>query len=212
MQRENLIHFWKQKKVDERLLQAFREVPREIFVAEDIRHHAYEDRPLPTLRGQSLSQPTTVMIMTQALDLEEGMKVLEVGAGVGYQAALLGKLVGHGQVFTTEIIPELVSAARENISQLGVNVTVEERDGSRGLPEKGPFDRVLITCACPRIPDPIIEQTKEGGIIVAPIGDQQEQMMVRAVKQDGRLDIEILGSFVFVPMQGKFGLESFKEV
>lgn len=207
--RDQLLLYWKKQKVDVRLLAAFQAIPREIFVSEDIRSHAYDDHPLPTLRGQSLSQPSTVMLMLQALQVKSGHQVYEIGSGVGYQACLLGKIVGpKGKVITTEIIPELVQASREHARQLDLNnVIIMEKDGSRGMEEGALFDRVIITCACPKIPEPIIEQVKEGGIIVAPVGDLREQIMVRAVKVGQRLDIEFLGPFVFVPMQGKYGFE-----
>lgn len=207
--KQELIHFWKDQGVDDYILEAFRQVPREQFVSPELLHHTYDDRPLPTMRGQSLSQPTTVMIMTQALQPELGDRILEVGAGVGYQAAILSKLAGpKGKVVTVEIIPELVQLTRKNLQILHChNTTVLETDGSRGVPEEAPFDRVMITCACPTIPEPIIEQTKEGGVIVAPVGDKQEQMMVKATKIGNRLEFEFLGSFVFVPLQGKHGFQ-----
>lgn len=207
--RDHLMLSWKEQGVDSRLLAAFQAIPRESFVNPGLVHHAYDDRPLPTLRGQSISQPSTVMVMLQALDVQPGQVVYEIGSGVGYQACLLAKLVGtEGKVITTEIIPELVQAAREQVRSLGFkNVLVMEKDGSRGVEEEAPFDRVVITAACPQIPSQVLQQTKEGGIIVAPVGDLQEQTLVRAVKNGERLEIEFLGSFVFVPLQGKYGFE-----
>ncbi|MBS3127333.1 protein-L-isoaspartate(D-aspartate) O-methyltransferase [Candidatus Woesearchaeota archaeon] len=210
VQKEHLISFWRERRLDERLIDAFLHVPREFFVSPDLLDQAYHDHPLPTLRGQSLSQPSTVMFMTQALDIREGHTVLEIGSGVGFQACLLGYLTGStGKVITTEIIPELVHVARRNVEGLKCShVQVLERDGSQGVPEEAPFDRVMITAACPQIPQPIIEQTKEGGIIVAPIGDLKEQTMVKATKVGKRLEFEFLGNFVFVPMQGKYGFKT----
>ncbi len=210
VQNEHLISFWRDRGLDEKLIDAFLHVPRECFVSPALLDQAYHDHPLPTLRGQSLSQPSTFMVMTQALDIREGHKVLEIGSGVGFQACLLGYLAGSmGKVITTEIIPELVHVARRNVEGLKCsNVQVLERDGSQGVPEEALFDRVMITAACPQIPPPIIEQTKEGGIIVAPIGDLKEQTMVKATKVGKRLEFEFMGSFAFVPMQGKYGFKT----
>jgi protein-L-isoaspartate(D-aspartate) O-methyltransferase len=210
-QKRKLINFWLEKGVvqDERIISAFVNTPRETFLPEDLHEQAYEDHPLPTIRGQSLSQPTTVMIMTQALNVQEGEKIFEVGSGVGYQACILGNLAGNGEVFTTEIMPELVQFARENVTSVGLkNVQVIEKDGSRGLEMEAPFDKIMVTAACPKIPQPLIDQLKEGGIIVAPVGDMKEQTLVKATKLGERLDFEFLGPFLFVPMQGKHGFDS----
>jgi protein-L-isoaspartate(D-aspartate) O-methyltransferase len=208
MQKQILVNFWKDKGIDNDVINAFLRVPREFFVSPELFKHAYEDLPLPTIRNQSLSQPTTVMIMTHALGVKEGHKVLEVGSGVGYQASILSRLVGDGKVVSTETIPELVEIAKKNILQLGCsNTIILEKDGSRGVEQEAPFDRVMITCACPKIPEPIVDQVKEGGIIVAPVGDKSSQTMVRATKVGKRLDLEFLGTFAFVPMQGKYGFE-----
>ena len=209
MERNSLVSVWKEKGYDNRIITAFEKVPRENFISPEFRLHAYEDRPLPTIRGQSLSQPTTVMIMTQALDVHSGDKILEVGAGVGFQACILGELVGKkGKVFTTEIIPELVQAARKQSLALGYkNITVLETDGSRGIDTEAPFDRIIITAACPKIPEPLIGQVKDQGIIIAPVGNLQEQILVKATKKGSRLEFEFLGPFMFVPLQGKYGFE-----
>ncbi|MBI2666137.1 protein-L-isoaspartate O-methyltransferase, partial [Candidatus Woesearchaeota archaeon] len=137
MHREHLVRLWSEQGIDPRLVEAFMSVPREMFVAPDYLHQVYLDRPLPTIRGQSLSQPTTVMFMTHALEVQEGQKILEVGSGVGYQASILGKLVGEkGKVITTEIFPELVQMSRENFKKLSLsNVIIQETDGAQGIPE-----------------------------------------------------------------------------
>ena len=207
MHREHLVRIWSEQGIDPRLVEAFMSVPREMFVAPDLFHQAYLDRPLPTIRGQSLSQPTTVMLMTHALEVQEGQKILEVGSGVGYQASLLGKLVGEkGKVITTEILPELVQMSRENFKKLGLDqVSIQEADGAYGVQEEAPFDRIIITAACPKIPEPLLEQLKDGGIIVAPVGTPEAQFMVKVVKEGPRLEFEFLGQFMFVPLQGKHG-------
>ena len=210
--KDSLMAYWQESGVvhDSRILKAFAEIPREIFVAPQVAEFAYEDHPLPTIRGQSLSQPTTAMIMTQALDVQPGQKVFEVGAGVGYQACLLSALAGKkGKVISTEVIPELVQVAKYNVEKLRLpNVEILEADCSRGVPEQAPFDRIIITAACRGIPPPLIEQTKIGGIIVAPVGDKHEQVMVKAIRTAKGLELEFLGPFVFVPLQGKYGFET----
>ena len=212
MQKQQLEKFWKENGIvsSERVLEAFFEVPREEFVNPMLRAQAYDDTPLPLLRGKTISQPSTVMIMTQALEVEPGNIVFEIGSGSGYQTALLAKLVGpKGHVYTTEIIPELVKFARDNIRRCGLtNVTVTEADGSQGLPDKGPFDRIIITAASPNFPAPLVEQLKENGLIVGPVGQKDEQEMVRGTKEkDGKLGLEFLGQFLFTPLIGKFGFE-----
>ncbi len=205
--KSQLINLWREKKVDEKLLDAFHQIPREHFIPHQLMEDAYEDHPLPTVRNQSISQPSTIIMMLQALEIEEGEKVLEVGAGAGYQAAIISKIIGDkGKLITIDIIPELIHMARENLNYLNItNVDVHETDGGEGFMEEAPFDRVIITAACPTIPQPIIDQLREGGVIVAPVGDLQSQTMVRGVKENGKIEIEFLGPFRFVPMRGKHG-------
>ncbi len=208
-QKDDLRELWQTMHVQESILHAFDIIPREHFVRSEFKELAYADRPLPTLRSQSISQPTTIIVMLQALGAQEGDIILEVGAGVGYQAALLSELVGEkGMVTTLEVIPELVELAKSNITTLGINnVRVLEADGSEGFPAGAPYDKVIITAACPSIPQPIIDQLKEHGVVIAPIGDLESQIMVKGVKEQGRLEFEFLGSFVFVPMKGKHGFK-----
>lgn len=210
-QKPELIKFWKDnfgfKDIE---LNAFKEVSREEFIPENLKGSAYHDTPLPLLRGKTISQPTTVMIMTHALELETGEKVFEVGTGSAYQAAIIAKIVGaKGKVITTEVVPELVSFAKQNLRKAGIkNVFVYEEDGSKGMPSEAPFDKIIITAACKEFPKPLIEQLKPEGIIVGPVGNQQEQEMVRGVKdKSGHLEIEFLGQFLFTPMYGRYGFE-----
>jgi protein-L-isoaspartate(D-aspartate) O-methyltransferase len=191
-------------------LQAFEEIKREDFVPEVLKGVAYDDIPLPILRGKTISQPTTVMLMTHALELEEGNKVFEVGAGSGYQAAIIAKIVGSkGKVITTDVLPELVHFARENLARSGIkNVDVHEADGSRGFSSEAPFDRIIVTAACREFPKPLVEQLKVDGIILGPVGDAKEQEMVKGIKRkDGTLAYEFLGQFLFSPMAGKYGFD-----
>lgn len=195
--------------VDKKLLKVFAQIPREQFIPLSLRAHAYDDHPLPTIRNQTISQPSTVMIMLRALDLQPGENVFEVGAGVGYQAALMANLVGkQGKVVTSEVIPELVQFSRQSLEDLELKqVTVLESDGAEGHPVQAPYDKIIITAACPTIPPPLIDQLKEGGIIIAPVGDLQSQTLVKGTKINGKLELEFLGDFVFVPMMGKYGFE-----
>jgi protein-L-isoaspartate(D-aspartate) O-methyltransferase len=207
--KNSLIATWQQHNLSDNLLSAFTTIPRELFVPNHLQHQAYADIPLPTLRNQSISQPSTIMMMLHALHVEDGHIVLEIGAGVGYQAALLGHLVGNeGIVVSAEIIPELVHVARENIVAVHLqNVHIYEADGSTGFPDIEEFDRIIITAACPLIPEPLIQQLKENGILVAPVGDLETQTMVKGIKRNGRLEVEFLGQFRFVPLRGKYGFE-----
>jgi len=200
---------------------ALRKIKREYFVPEKYRGSAYIDYPLPIGHGQTISQPYTVVIMTEMLDVKLGQKILEIGAGSGWQAAILGYLVGpKGKVYTIEINKWLADFARSNISKTGLkNVEVIHGDGTLGLPkkffhkrfstnltEKGVFDRIMITAAAPKIPEPLKEQLKDGGKMVAPIGNLLEQRMVLFEKKSSKLkEIEEKGYFRFVPLKGEHG-------
>jgi len=210
MEKQRLIDYWRKSGTikDEKLLKAFEEVPREIFIRNGFEEEAYGDYPLPIGSGQTISQPTTVMIMTRALELKEGQKVLEIGTGSGWQAAIIGKIVGKkGKVITTEIIPELAEFAKNNIKKAKINnVKVINYDGSQGYKKEAPYDRCIITAACPEIPPLIIEQLKEDGILVAPVGSLAfGQNMIKLKKTSSGTETESLGSFVFVPLKGKYG-------
>lgn len=207
--KNELVEYWESNKIitDKRLIEAFKAVPREKFIRDDYLEEAYGDYPLPIGEGQTISQPTTVMIMTQALELKSGQKVLEVGAGSGYQAAIISKMVGKkGKVITTEIITKLAEFARKNIKKCNIkNVKIIEHDGSQGYKKEAPYDRCIVTAACPIIPKPLIEQLKENGIIIAPVGPLFGQSMIKGIKKEGKLETFNLGSFVFVPLKGKYG-------
>ncbi|HLD43636.1 MAG TPA: protein-L-isoaspartate(D-aspartate) O-methyltransferase [Candidatus Nanoarchaeia archaeon] len=208
-QKQKLMQFWKEYfRFHPDLLGAFSVVQRENFISKSVRDVAYEDRPLPLLRGKTISQPTTVMIMTAALEPKKGDRVFEIGTGSGYQAALLGILVEPGKVITTEVIPELVQFARENLAAAAIkNVIVFEEDGSKGMESEAPFDKVIITAACREFPKPVVDQLKEGGIIIGPVGDPEQQQMIRGTKIKGKLELEFLGPFLFTPMYGKYGFD-----
>ena len=210
-QKTELIKFWRGnfgfRDIE---TDAFSKVNREEFIPEFLRNAAYQDTPLPLLRGKTISQPTTVMIMTHALELQPDEKVFEVGTGSGYQSAIIASIVGQkGKVITTEVVPELVSFARQNLKKAGItNVSVYEEDGSSGMQSESPFDKIIITAACKEFPKPLVKQLKPEGIIVGPVGNQNEQEMVRGIKdKNGHLELEFLGPFLFTPMYGKYGFE-----
>ena len=204
--KEQLANYWESSGIinDKQLIKAFMGVSREVFARS---RDAYGDYPLPIGHGQTISQPTTVMIMTQALELKQGDNVLEVGAGSGYQAAIIAKMVGSGSVVCTEIISELVLFAKENLKKAGINnVKVIGWDGSKGYKKGAPYDKIIVSAACPKIPEPLVEQLKEGGILVAPVGSLIfGQKMIKAKKVKGKLEEHNLGSFVFVPLKGEYG-------
>lgn len=203
-----LLKSWREHGlISEHVLDAFEQVPREHFVPDNLEEFAYQDTPLPLVREKTISQPSTVVFMTNALEVEPGDKVLEIGAGSGYQAALLAALVGPtGKVVSCDVIPELVEYARKNVEDLGLqNVTVLEMDGSQGCPGWAPFDKIILSCAAPEFPQPLIEQLKEDGVMIGPIGTAEEQEMIQAIKQDGKLRFSFLGQFIFSPLVGKHG-------
>lgn len=207
--KQSLIDYWISNKIvtDKLLIDAFKKVKREDFVLEAFRSDAYDDVPLPILKEQTISQPTTVMMMLGFLELKPGMNVLEIGAGSGYNAALMAEIVGkEGKVFTTETIEELVQFAKKNLKKAKItNVKVIHTDGSKGWPAAAPYDRIICTAAAPKIPEVYINQLKEGGIIVIPVGPLYGQSMIKGKKIKGKLETENLGSFMFVPLVGKFG-------
>jgi len=208
--KEELIEYWKDSGIikDKKLLDTFRAVPREYFIREDSKDSAYGDYPLPIGYEQTISQPTTIMIMSQALELKQNIKVLEIGAGSGYQAALIAKVIGNkGKVITTEIIPELADFAKNNLKKANIcNVEVIHQDGSQGYEKEEPYQRIIVTAACPQIPPPLIEQLDDNGILVAPVGSLvYGQQMIKLKKKDNNITIKNLGNFVFVPLKGKYG-------
>jgi protein-L-isoaspartate(D-aspartate) O-methyltransferase len=194
---------------DRRVLDAFRRVKRELFVLPGFKKDAYLDEPLPILAGQTISQPTTVVLMLDAFEVKQGQKVLEIGAGSGYNAALLSVLVGRkGKVVTTEIVPELAEFAKNNLKKAKItNVRVIKSDGSIGYAGEAPYDRIICTAAAQKIPDALVSQLKEGGILLIPVGPMYAQRMIKAGKTRGKLETENLGEYVFVPLTGRFGIK-----
>ena len=208
-EKERLLFLLKKQGMNfsKKVIKAFKAIPREKFVMENYKERAYEDSPLPILLGQTISQPSTVLKFLDALDVKLGNKVLEIGSGSGYNTALLSKLVGtKGFIYSTEIAEPLAEFARNNIKKLKIkNVEILRIDGSQGLMEKEPFDRIILTVACSKIPDVLIDQLKTGGILVAPVGPIYAQNLVRLKKTSKRISEKILGQYQFVPMTGKYG-------
>jgi protein-L-isoaspartate(D-aspartate) O-methyltransferase len=187
-----------------RIIEAFKEIPRHKFILEDYLDSAYLDIPLPTLHRQTISQPYTVAIMTEALNPKPGEKILEIGSGSGYQAALLGYCVGpKGKIITVELEPDLAEFSKKNIKKTDLdNVEIINWDGKKGYEKESPYDKCIITAACEEIPKPVIKQVKNGGRIIAPVNDLIGQKMIVLDKiSDKKLKKRNLGSFVFVPLR-----------
>jgi len=188
------------------ITEAFRKVPRHEFVPENLRDYAYADQPLPIGHGQTISAPSMIAIMLNSLELKPGQKVLEIGAGSGYNAALTAEIVGpEGKVFTIERIAELAEFGRANLQKTGYGrVQVIVGDGTRGYKKEAPYDRILVTACAPDIPRPLIEQLKAGGKIAAPVG--QHYIYQRWVVADKRGEKKRdFGGCSFVPLVGKHG-------
>jgi len=187
---------------DEATLDALRAVPRHAFVPENRRGSAYEDRPLPIGQNQTISAPHMVAMMADRLDLEPGERVLEIGTGCGYHAAVTAELIGAGNVYSVEYHDELAERARQTLADLGYGaVSVRAGDGHEGWPEHAPYDAAYLTCAAESFPEAVIEQVREGGRLLAPIGDGR-QRLVYAEKRNGTLRREEGSRVRFVPMQG----------
>lgn len=200
-----------------KVIRAMRRVPRTKFLTQDMQNYFASDAPLPIGAGQTVSAPHMVAIMNEALQLERGQKVLEVGAGSGWHAATIAEIVAPreaprsewGHIYSVEILQSLAENARKNIlnSGYGDRVTVINEDGSKGYSEKAPYDRILTTAAAPRIPKPLIEQLKIEGILIIPIGSPTLfQKLIKLTKQpSGKITEENLGGVSFVPLTGLYG-------
>lgn len=191
------------------VLRMMRSTPRHLFVPEDVREYAYSDRPLPIGLGQTISQPYIVALMTELLAPGKTDRLLEIGTGSGYQAAILAGTAKH--VYTIEIVPELAKSARERLATMGLkNITVRLGDGYKGWPEEAPFDRIILTAAPPEIPQTLIDQLSRRGRLVAPVGDSPatQELVVLEKFASGEIRRRAVAPVMFVPMV--FGKESSK--
>ena len=183
------------------VLKAMRETPREQFMPPGVRSFAYKDQPVPIGYGQTMSQPYIVAFMTEALDMTKAHRVLEIGTGSGYQAAILSSLAK--EVYTIEIVEELAQSASAVLNRLGYhNVVVRHGDGYGGWPDKAPFDRIVLTAAPPELPTALIDQLKPGGKLLAPVGDQSAAQELTLVEKtaDGKITSRAVLPVRFVPM------------
>ncbi len=187
---------------------AMRAVPREEFVLPELKDEAYLDTPLPIGSGQTISAPHMVSIMVEKLRLRPGMKILEVGAGSGYHAAVVAELVRPGgHVYTVERVESLAESAKRNLQRAAYSedVTVLVGDGSKGLPEHAPYDRIFVACGAPSVPSPLVDQLAEGGLMLVPVGSRFYQDLIKVEKRDGKLIRTNEGGCVFVPLVGEHG-------
>jgi protein-L-isoaspartate(D-aspartate) O-methyltransferase len=192
---------------DEAVLRAFDEVPRHLFVPSGVRHRAYEDAPLPIGNGQTISQPSIHARYLAELRLTGEERVLEIGTGSGYQTALLARLAA--QVFSVERIPALLDRARELLQSLGIrNVSLLLGDGTLGWRDYAPYDAILVGAAAPDVPRPLVEQLGEGGRLLVPIGDREEQMLAVLTRRGDQVQRRDVAPVRFVPLLGAHGWET----
>ena len=189
---------------DKRVLDAMRKVPRHLFVNEPMQYRAYDDMALSIGEGQTISQPYMVAAMTELLELKGDERVLEIGTGSGYQAAILAEL--SKEVYTVERVSVLSAQAEARFHTLGYkNIHVKVGDGTSGWPEEAPFNRIIITAGTPRIPDPLMDQLSDEGIIIAPVGDRFSQQIIKIIKSGNKLSESFHTPCVFVPLIGEHG-------
>ena len=187
----------------ETVIRAMEQVPRDLFVPQDSRHMAYLDLPLSIGEEQTISQPYIVAMMTEALELSGGDRVLEIGTGSVYQTAILSALTPRGRVVSMERVPALMQQARQRLQELGYrNVEVPQAGSSRGCPFKGPYDAIIVTAAAPRLPESLLSQLAIGGRLVIPVGTLSQQELVQARRTDEGLSLRVLGPCRFVPLLG----------
>lgn len=208
--REKLVQYLQTKGIsDIRILEAFRQIPRHLFMPAAYIDHAYDDRPFSIDEGQTISQPFTVAFQTQLLNLNRHDKVLEIGTGSGFQCAILAAICS--QVYSIEIYPLLHEKAAEVLKKVNLSANLLCGDGSQGWPEFAPFDKILITAGAPETPTILLNQLTIGGTLVAPVGPLQTQQMMRYTRvSETNFKSENFGSFKFVPLRGKQGWDAVK--
>jgi protein-L-isoaspartate(D-aspartate) O-methyltransferase len=201
--RRKLVERLGRRITDEDTTEALRTVPRHEFVPEDRRRDAYADRPLPIGDGQTISAPHMVGIMVETLDVAPGDRVLEIGTGCGYHAAVTAEVVGPENVYSVEYSGTLAERARETLDRLGYDeIAIRVGDGHDGWSEHAPYDGAYLTCATPEFPDPVVEQVRTGGRILGPIGTNRQTLVLGRKRGDGSLDREDHGGVRFVQMRG----------
>jgi len=200
--RENLLKYLEYEIADKRVIEAMKRVPREAFVSQEQYQAAYDDRPLGIGFGQTISQPFIVALMVQALELRGDEKVLELGTGSGYEAAILAELAQ--KVVTVECIPELAESAKQVLDKLGYsNIEVHVADRTLGWPEGAPYDAIIVSAGAPTVPQVLLEQLTWNGRLVIPVGSRWQQELLRVTKLKKRNNIENLGGCYFVPLIGE---------
>lgn len=205
-QREQMVTWQIQRRglSQPRLLDAFRRIPRHLFVPPEYQSMAYEDHPLPIGCGQTISQPYMVALMTSLLELSGSERVLEIGAGSGYQAAILG--CQAAEVHSLELHPQLAEAANQRMQELGLeNVHIHPADGSHGWPQAAPYEGILVAAAAPRPPQPLLDQLAPGGVLILPAGGEGRQVLQRWRREEQNWSHENLLDVAFVPLRGTFG-------
>ena len=203
MNKQQLLKSLKEMGFSKKILDAFSAVKREDFVPSELKYKAYEDTPLPIGHGQTISMPYVVAVMLSELNLKKGQKVLELGSGCGYVLALISEIVGNGgNVFGVEILSELAQKSKENLENYN-NIQIYNKSGFRGLPEQAPFDRILVSAACRELPEALLGQLKEGGILVLPKGPRFEQELIVFQRKGNIFEIKKkIPGFIFVPFVG----------
>ncbi len=187
------------------VVRAMEKVSRHLFVPESMQKYAYEDYPLGVGLGQTISAPHMVGIMVESLDIKKDQKILEIGTGLGYHSAVVSSILGgSGHVYTVERYPELAESAKENLKNYQ-NISVIVGDGSKGLKEYAPYDRIFVTCAAPDVPPPLIEQLNDNGKLLIPVGERFMQDLILLEKKGNKISKRNLGGCMFVPLIGEYG-------
>jgi protein-L-isoaspartate(D-aspartate) O-methyltransferase len=203
--RNQLIKKLEQKGINNPIvLQAMSKVPRHFFLDQAFLEHAYQDKAFPIGEGQTISQPYTVAVQTQLLQLQPGMKVLEIGTGSGYQCSILAEL--GCKVFSIERIKPLYDKAKSLLTYMGYKVNFYYGDGTLGIPSQAPYDRIIVTAGAPVVPETLLDQLSNNGILVIPVGDTGTQKMLKITKDSsGNIQTQEYGNFSFVPLKGTNG-------
>lgn len=205
--RNKLVEKLRQKGIkDERVLAAIQKVPRHVFFDDALLIHAYEDKAFPIGEGQTISQPFTVAFQTEKLEIKSGDKVLEIGTGSGYQACILMEL--GVKLYTIEYNRKLYERTRDFLPTMGYQSFFIHGDGSKGLTTKAPFDKIIVTAGAPVVPQALLDQLNENGILVIPVGDREKQVMLKLTKRKNKIEKEEYDYFAFVPLLGESGWKS----